>query len=181
MNNVLAMRPPTIPVVLIVMGLLTPAASRAGGVYETPEAFVAEAFAGKPPAPELLWLTADMQPAIERILGHPYASRRLRYWGVPGRTVWVLEEIGKEEPITTGIIVNHGRIELMKVLIYRESRGDEVRHPAFTDQFRDAGAVAPGGLDRHIDGITGATLSVRALTRLAELALYLHRSSRFGP
>ncbi|MCP4949490.1 MAG: FMN-binding protein [Aestuariibacter sp.] len=29
-------------------------------------------------------------------------------------------------------------------------------------------------LDRQIDGITGATLSVRAVTRLARMALYLH-------
>jgi hypothetical protein len=30
-------------------------------------------------------------------------------------------------------------------------------------------------LDRRINGITGATLSVHALTRLARLALLLHR------
>ena len=32
-----------------------------------------------------------------------------------------------------------------------------------------------GGLDKHIDGITGATLSVWAVTHVAELALYLSR------
>ena len=36
-------------------------------------------------------------------------------------------------------------------------------------------------LDRHIDGISGATLSVGAITRLASVALYLHGSSRFAP
>ena len=61
-----------------------------------------------------------------------------------------------------------------KVLVFRESRGWEVRHPFFTDQFRDAGLTGELALDRNIDGISGATLSVRALSRLARLALYLH-------
>jgi Na+-transporting NADH:ubiquinone oxidoreductase subunit NqrC len=30
-------------------------------------------------------------------------------------------------------------------------------------------------LDRHIDGISGATLSVNAINKLSRLALYLHQ------
>jgi Na+-translocating ferredoxin:NAD+ oxidoreductase RnfG subunit len=47
-----------------------------------------------------------------------------------------------------------------------------VRHPAFTQQFSDA-KLENNKLDRHIDGITGATLSVRAMTAVVTLALYL--------
>ncbi|WP_340679580.1 FMN-binding protein, partial [Paraglaciecola sp.] len=32
-------------------------------------------------------------------------------------------------------------------------------------------------LNQHVDGITGATLSVRALNKLARIALYLHQQS----
>jgi hypothetical protein len=60
----------------------------------------------------------------------------------------------------------------LRVLIYRESRGWEVRHAFFTRQF-DQAQLENGKLDRSIDGITGATLSVEALQRAARLALWL--------
>ncbi len=154
---------------------LTSTVSAARGVYQPPEEFVREVFAGRPPAPQALWLTEARQQAIARILGHRYPAMRLRYWASGKRSVWILEEIGKEEPITVGIVVNDGRIELLRVLVYRESRGDEVRHGFFTGQFHGARLRDGDELDRSIDGISGATLSVRAVTKLARLALYLHR------
>ena len=72
------------------------------------------------------------------------------------------------------LISNAGRLERVKVLVFRESRGWEVRHPFFTDQFNEIGLTGELDLDRGIDGISGATLSVRALKKLARLALYLH-------
>jgi len=158
--------------------LVVSAAALARGVYQEPEAFIRDAFAGKPPTAAILWLTGAMQPEIARILGHPYALQRVRFWRSGARSAWVLEEIGKEEPITTGIIVNQGRIETVKILIYRENRGDEVRYPAFTGQFKGAALMANQELDRTIDGISGATLSSHALTRLARLALYFDARSR---
>ena len=147
---------------------------QARGTYQQPDEFVREAFNGNPPKPQLLWLTAPMQVEASRILGHDLAARRMRYWRVNARSVWILEEIGKEEPITTGFVIEDGRIERVKVLIYRESRGDEVRHAPFTRQFSDARLTGRNELDRTIDVISGASLSVSALTRLARLALYLH-------
>jgi hypothetical protein len=46
-----------------------------------------------------------------------------------------------------------------------------VRYPFFTDQFDGATLTAKSRLDRNIDGITGATLSVGAVTRIARVAL----------
>lgn len=118
---------------------------------------------------------------VEAILNHRPASLRLRYWSDAGRTVWILDEIGKELPITTGFVVEKGEIVLTRVLEFRESRGWEVRYDFFTDQFRGASMNGDGKLDRTVDGITGATLSVRAVTRLAQLALLLDRHvSSFG-
>ena len=101
---------------------------------------------------------------------------RLRYWMKAGRTVWILEEIGKERPITTGFVVENNEIKKVKILIFRESRGWEVRYPFFTDQFTGASLRGENlELDRAIDGISGATLSVSAVTRLARLALLFHQ------
>ncbi len=160
-------------VFIVIALLLTSPVILARGVYQAPEDFISSIFQGDSPKPSVLWLTKNIRPGIKAILGHDMKVMRVRYWTLNTRTVWVLEEIGKEEPITVGIVVNHHRLEQLKVLVYRESRGSEVRHPFFTDQFSGASLQTNMELDRTIDGISGATLSVRALKKLARLALYL--------
>jgi len=161
------------PVALLLSTAFMYNVSLAADAYQTPEDFIAQAFSGKAPEPGIIWLTGKRKEAVKNILGHRYSFLRVRYWRQDQRSVWILEEIGKEKPITTGIIVNHGRLERIKVLIYRESRGWEVQYPFFTNQFKNARPGEIEHLDRHIDGISGATLSVRAMKKLAALALFL--------
>lgn len=146
------------------------------GVYQSPEAFIDEIFGNHPPLPQVLWLTGEHKQKAEEILDHPYPKLRIRYWLKDGRSAWILEEIGKEQPITTGLVVGERGLEKVKVLIFRESRGWEVRHPFFTDQFTSARLNQALQLDRPIDNISGATLSVNAIQKLARLALYLHQA-----
>jgi hypothetical protein len=143
--------------------------------YMEPEAFLEETFPDGVPEPDVVWLIGDIKTDVDQIMGHPLGELRVRYWHKDHRSAWILEEIGKEEPITTGIVVHQGKIEHIQVLIYRESRGWEVRHDFFTRQFEGAELRSDGELDRTIDNISGATLSVRALTKLARLALYLDK------
>ncbi len=156
--------------------LLLPTGVFAGGVYQTPEAFIAEVFADDPPKPTVIWPSSELKAEMKAILGHDYGGLRVRYWQQDGRTAWILDEIGKEKPITTGFVINQGRIERVKVLIFRESRGWEVRHSFFTDQFDNASLQTDHELDRTIDNISGATLSVRAVSRLARIALLLDQT-----
>lgn len=153
------------------------ASSAAAEVYQTPEAFLKESFAGEPPQPSLVWLTGALRDTVTTILGHEPGQLRIRYWREGSRSAWILDEIGKERPITTGILINADRIERVHVLEFRESRGWEVHHDFFTDQFRQAGLTEDLQLTRHIDGISGATLSVRALTKQARLALFLNQQT----
>ena len=148
----------------------------AGGVYQKPDDFINQVFDGKPPKVAVLWLSKDLKQQITDILDHKYKGLRVRYWQQENRTAWILEEIGKEKPITTGLVINDGQIELVKVLVFRESRGWEVRHDFFTDQFKKAKLVEDNQLDKHIDNISGATLSVRALRKLAQIALLLDQT-----
>lgn len=143
------------------------------GVYQLPDEFINEVFDGNPPESEKLWIKKELKEKVRDIMGHDLGVLRLRYWQQDERTAWILEEIGKERPITTGIVVNAGRIERIKILIFRESRGWEVRYPFFTDQFKNAVLLQDSKLDKPIDGISGATLSVSAVTKLARLALVL--------
>ena len=93
----------------LVLGLC-PAAQALGEVYQTPEAFVAEVF-GAVPAPRVLWLSREVQAGAAAILDHPPANLRQRYWSDGARSVWILEEIGKEELITAGFVISQGRID----------------------------------------------------------------------
>ena len=147
----------------------------AEGTYQKPADFVKESFSSKPPKSSVLWITKSLKPAIYKIMGHDLAALRVRYWARDGKTVWILNEIGKKHPITVGLVVKQNRIQRLKVLIFRESRGWEVRHPFFTEQFKQIGITSENKLERNIDGISGATLSVTALKKLARLALYFHQ------
>ena len=162
--------------IIFLAGLSTLALAR--GTYQEPEAFLQDTFADELPDPAVIWLTGDRKAAVKQILGHRYASLRVRYWRQAERSAWILEEIGKDLPITIGFVINAGHIERIKVLVFRESRGWEIRHPFFTDQFRHAQLNESRKLDRNIDGISGATLSVRAMKKLAALALYLDAELR---
>ncbi|TLU65230.1 FMN-binding protein [Thalassotalea litorea] len=153
--------------------ILLPNQVLAETVYQQPEDFIAQAFLGDTPKPNTLWLTKAQKQTVEDILQHRYSRLRVRYWQQQQQSVWILEEIGKEAPITVGLHIKDQRLQQVKVLIYRESRGDEVTQEFFTQQFIDAQLLNDNKLDRHIDGITGATLSVRALTKLSRMALWL--------
>ncbi|MEO8418055.1 MAG: FMN-binding protein [Methylophilaceae bacterium] len=169
----------------ILMGLALLISSLASNVYAdvqylTPEQFLTEAFAAGAPKPELLWLTKDIAQQSEKILGHAPMQLRQRYWRIGDKSVWIFDEIGKEEPITAGFVISAGKISQVRVLTYRESRGWEVRYPAFLKQYQGIELQPDNYLSRNIDGISGATLSVNAMNRMARLALYFERVSRMG-
>jgi len=157
---------------LVILSLQAPALAK--GVYQTSKQFVSQAFNGELPKSKALWLSAEDKVIMSEIMSHQFNRLRLRYWQQGGETVWVLDEIGKEKPITIGVHIKESKIIELKVLAFRESRGDEVRHEFFTKQFISATLTKENMLNQHIDGITGATMSVRALTKVARLALWLN-------
>src|SRR3569832_2759573 len=135
---------------VLCLGWLVSGTGFAKGVYQDPADFVSESFAGKAPAPQALWITADMQRLVEPILGHPYGALRVRYWERDGRTVWVLEETGKEQPITADLVINHDHIAVMKVLIFRETHNNKKHQPNNTDQNTDTNHTRQNQNDRPI-------------------------------
>lgn len=162
---------------VLLLTLSLPALVFPASVYETQAEFLSRAFVDSPPEPDILWLSGERKSAVRQLLGHDYPALRLRYWCQAGRSAWILDEIGKELPITVGIIIDNGYIKNLRVMTYRENRGGEVATPAFTDQFINAELEENRSLDVAIDGISGATLSVQSLTRLATMALFLHTES----
>ncbi len=136
--------------------------------------FLHEVFGPSLPATQRLWLSASMQQSLTTLVGAPYQQAVLRYWQDPHdstRLVLLLDAIGKEDWITAGFVVQKNTIQTARVLVYRETRGGEIQSMGFLQQFRHL-QLRNQQLTQQIDGITGATLSVRAMTKMAKQALY---------
>ena len=147
------------------------------GIFLTQDDFLKQAFA-QVPVSKTYWLTAEDRPIAEAIVGHSLPLR-IRYFNQGERTAWMLEEIGKELPITLGIVIEQQKIQMLRVMEYREIRGGEVRYEFFVQQFNGTQLSDPNyKLNKNIDGISGATLSVRALTKTARLALFLAQQAK---
>ncbi len=144
----------------------------AATVYQSPKDFIANNFRDETVA-KTLWITGELAQKLQTVLGHKYHKLRLRYWIEKQQSAWVLEEIGKDKYITAGFVINEQRISKASVLIFRESRGWEIKFPFFTNQFIAATLTKRYQLSKHIDNITGATLSVDAVERMAKAALFL--------
>lgn len=159
--------------------------------YLSQDAFLKATFGKVTPKVATLWLQTEHKSVAKRILGHDYQGLRIRYWQDKAKTAWILNEIGKERPIRIGVVVGapekkakevlkkgvlyKDTVTRVSILAFEESRGWEVRYPFFTEQFDGVKLTESHRLDKNIDGITGATLSVRAVTNTTRLALYLHR------
>jgi hypothetical protein len=153
------------------VGLLMLVVGQAAWADTSVDDFLGKAFPGVTPASHVLWLQAPVRSRALAVLGHEYVGMRVKYWVSGSRTAWVLDEIGKERPITLGVVVEGGHIRALSILAYRESRGSEVGQAFFLRQFTDAALGKDDRLNHDIDGITGATLSVAAVGRMARLAL----------
>ncbi len=167
---------------MVAMLSLSLAAQAQKGSFVSVDELRELAFPGQVIEWQTLWVTQEQRQVMETILDHSFRALRVRYWGQGQRTTWIFDEIGKEFPITFGVIVENQRLVDVVVMEYRESRGGEVRYPFFSRQFQSLGLAPeqPPKLDGDIDGITGATLSVRAMKKIATLALFCHQLTPFS-
>ncbi|MGQ0697854.1 MAG: FMN-binding protein [Panacagrimonas sp.] len=133
-----------------------------------PEVFLAEIFGPAIPPPKTVAAGSNLASMIQPL------PQVVRYWRANGRTVWIFDELGKVgyAPTTCAFVVRDAAIEQAKVLIYRESRGEQVGQPSFLQQLAGA-KVAGGALSKGVDNISGATYSVKMMERMARAALML--------
>jgi predicted Rdx family selenoprotein len=130
-------------------------------------------------------ISAAAREKLESELGRGFADDSLEVFlahGTGGKFLGYAiasEEIGKFRPITFMVGIDPSfRVSGAAVLVYRESRGGEVRQPRFLRQYRGKSLKDPIRLNRDIVNITGATLSVRSLNfgvrKLLALAEHLY-------
>jgi Na+-translocating ferredoxin:NAD+ oxidoreductase RnfG subunit len=84
----------------------------------------------------------------------------------PFAYVFFAEAMGKVDTFTYLIIFKpDGIIEKVSVLLYRENYGGEIASKRFLRQFAGKSNGLSMEYNQDIDGISGATISVRAITR----------------
>ena len=121
-------------------------------------------------AKEVIQLTSEQKKVIEDRIGWHFPENNFDvYVGKTGAQIdgygVVQNTIGKHKPITYMVGVDPaGEVLNIEVLIYRESRGSEVRTKRFNAQYEGKTLFDPIRMNKDIINISGATMSVRSLS-----------------
>lgn len=84
----------------------------------------------------------------------------------------VRDVLGKDQPITFLVAIDPSdQLKDVDILFYREPYGGEVAYQSWRRQFRGRTAAAPLQVGRDIRSISGATISVHAVTAGVRQAL----------
>ena len=139
---------------------------------------------------EELRLTPDQKLQIQDRIGWKFPEESFRAFKaetdgkVDGYAV-IQETIGKHRPITYIVgITPQGKVFDVEIMVYRESKGSEVRRKRFNAQYEGKTAQDPISINKDIINITGATMSVRSVSAGVKRALvlvdefYLHKNQR---
>lgn len=170
---------------LAALVLLVPAAPLAAQeVLLTPEQALHEIFPeAARTTPERIPLAPAQRDTLRQRLGRPVLETAVdlsRVYDASGALLGyavVTEEIGKYKPITFMVgITPQLAVKDVAVMIYRESRGGDVKRKRFLSQYRGKTTADPLDVSRDIINISGATISVRSMNAgvkrvLAELTL----------
>ena len=128
---------------------------------------------------EVLTLTPEQKRAIEERIGWHFPENRFEchIGETDGQTDgWAIIQhtIGKHKPMTYIVGVDsEGEVMSVEVLVYRESRGSEVRTKRFNYQYEGKTLSDPIRINRDIINISGATMSVRSMSAGVKRALVL--------
>lgn len=124
-------------------------------------------------------LNTEQQEAIETAMGMTLKQTNYTvHTGYNNDTflgyAYVLDQLGKYYPITMIVhILPDNSVGNVRIMVYRERIGAEVRKNRFLKQFRKKTLKSTLLVDRDIDGITGATISSWSVATAVKKALHL--------
>ena len=119
---------------------------------------------------ELLRVPVDRKTVIEERIGRKFPENSFEvYIGETGAQIdgyaLIQNTIGKHKPMTDMVGIDHaGRVMNVELLVFRESRGSEVRTKRFNVQYEGKTVLDPVRINKDIINISGATMSVRSMT-----------------
>ena len=129
--------------------------------------------------PISLILTPEQKTLVENRIGWKFPEQDFTvYKGktkerIDGYAI-VQNTIGKHRPITYMVSVDStGEVMNFEILVYRESRGNEIATKRFNYQYEGKDVSDPIRINRDIINISGATMSVRSASAGVKRVLVL--------
>lgn len=128
---------------------------------------------------EIITLPPSKKQHIEDRIGWKFPEQTFEiYVGESGAQIdgyaVVQNTIGKHKPMTYIVGVDHGgHISDVELLVFRESRGSEIRQKRFNSQYEGKTPVDPVRINKDIINISGATMSVRSMSAGVKRVLVL--------
>lgn len=119
---------------------------------------------------DVLKLSPEKKTLIEERIGWKFPEESFDvYIGETGNQIdgyaLVQNTIGKHKPMTYMVgIDSKGQVSDIELLIFRESRGSEIRQKRFNAQYEGKTVHDPVRINKDIINITGATMSVRSMS-----------------
>jgi hypothetical protein len=115
-------------------------------------------------------LSPEKKAQIEERIGWKFPEESFDvYIGETGTQIdgyaLVQNTIGKHKPMTYMVgIDSKGRVSDIELLVFRESRGSEIRQKRFNTQYEGKTVLDPVRINKDIINISGATMSVRSMS-----------------
>ena len=119
----------------------------------------------------ILKLDKQMKKDVENKVKQKFYRDKLYYWNITKGDstmayAFLDNVIGKSMPITFLVILNmNGNIINTNVIKYREAYGGEVGNTGWLQQFYTRNNNSRYKIGKDIDGISGATISVKSMTK----------------
>ncbi|MBQ26936.1 MAG: hypothetical protein CMH81_02155 [Nitrospiraceae bacterium] len=132
-------------------------------------------------------ITPEQKSCIERRIGWKFPETSFEFFigetdGTIDGYTSIQNTIGKYRPMTYMVgITPSGKVSQVEMLIYRESRGADIRKPRFMYQYKGKQSDDPIRINRDIINITGATMSVRSASAGVKRALVLTEELYLNP
>ena len=119
----------------------------------------------------ILKLDKQMKKEVENQVKQKFYRDKLYYWTISQDDTTIAyafldNVIGKSMPITFLVILNiNGNIINTNVIKYREAYGGEVGNKGWLQQFYYRNNNSSYNIGRDINGISGATISVKSMSK----------------
>lgn len=119
---------------------------------------------------DVIKLSPEKKVQIEERIGWKFPEQSFEvYIGETGTQIdgyaLVQNTIGKHKPMTYMVgIDSKGHVSDVELLVFRESRGSEIRQKRFNAQYEGKTVHDPVRLNKDIINISGATMSVRSMS-----------------
>ena len=128
---------------------------------------------------EVITITDEQKRRIEGRIGWQFPETTFDCFigetnGKVDGWAFIQNTIGKHKPMTYMVGVDpNGEVTNVEVLVYRESRGSEVRTKRFNYQYEGKTLSDPIRINRDVINISGATMSVRSMSAGVKRVLVL--------